>query len=532
VAHDAYAADDAILLYLVRDGDTEAFKALRQRHERAARCLARCLVSAEQADDLVAEAFERILNATLRGGGRTDAFRPYLLTALRRVSYEQLRTERLGAPADPHDQADPGKLLIDPSAAGLETSMIVRAFRSMPERWVAVLWHTEIEKTNPAELSQILGLAPDEVATLRHRAWDGLRQTYLRVYLADGARPECQPVVLRLATFVADDTPSRDSAMVTEHLRQCDDCRAVCAALTHIDAVLRTTVAQVFLGSATAAYLSAEQAAEGGATIGEAMAGGAIKARATAGKPGTAKAAPPASADRALWQRVVTRPRHSSRPFVWVAAAAVSLIAIVVVLALTFTGRGAPPKLTAAGPKPAGTVPRTSQPQKAAAGKAQNSAAATDPATTQAGGSPAGSASPTPAGTDTATSPAPGPPAATAELSATVDVGPERANTNVVTFTVADTGNAATGGLTVSFNLPPGTSMQSRQVSGWTCQQTTAGASCQRSALSPGRQAQGVMSISISTLACGLPVDIAASGGNASASAESPEGIDCSNLRQ
>lgn len=100
MADDAYAADDAILLYLVRDGDTDAFDALRQLHQLAARRLARCLVSAQQPDDVVAEAFHRILNVTLGGGGPTDAFRPYLLTAVRRVGHERLRTQRSAAAND------------------------------------------------------------------------------------------------------------------------------------------------------------------------------------------------------------------------------------------------------------------------------------------------------------------------------------------------------------------------------------------------------------------------------------------------
>jgi DNA-directed RNA polymerase specialized sigma24 family protein len=530
VADGAYLADDAILLYLVRDGDTEAFEVLRKRHQQAARRLARCLVSADQADDVVAAAFNRILNVTLRGGGPTNAFRPYLLTALRRVSYEQLHTERLGMAADPRQQADPGELLIDLLAAGLETSMIVRAFRSMPERWVAVLWHTEIENTNPTELRQILGLAPDEVATLRHRAWDGLRQTYLRVYLADGIRPECQPVVLRLATFVADATPSRDSAMVTEHLSHCDDCRAVCAALTHIDGALRTTVAQVFLGSAAASYLSAEDAAEAGTPTTEAMAGGAIKAEATARRPGTAKDAPRASTDGARRQRVIAQGRRSSRLLVWIAAAAVPVIAIVVVLALTLTGGGTPSTLTAAAPFSAGTHSPAVHPRKSAAGKAQNKIAATDPPTTQAGSTPAAtSASPAPTGA----SPGSRAPAATAALSATVDIRVGgHANTNEVIWTVTDTGSAATGGLTVSFTLPSGTSLLSNQGEGWTCQQTAGGASCEGSAVSPGGQAQGAISIRISRQACNDLVGVSASSGNVSASAQSPEGIDCEDLRQ
>ncbi len=83
-------ADDAKLLNKVRSGDTSAFAILRRRHEQAARRLAGELTSsAAAADVLMAEAFGRVLSATQRGGGPTDAFRPYLLTALRQVSEGQ-----------------------------------------------------------------------------------------------------------------------------------------------------------------------------------------------------------------------------------------------------------------------------------------------------------------------------------------------------------------------------------------------------------------------------------------------------------
>jgi hypothetical protein len=114
---------------------------------------------------------------------------------------------------------------------------------------------------------------------------------------------------------------------------------------------------------------------------------------------------------------------------------------------------------------------------------------------------------------------------------------PSRDSTNQVTWTVTNTGKAATGELTVSLSFPSGASLQSggafqAENEGWNCQPTAAGASCQRSALAAGSQAQGAMVISLDGPdACGQPVDMAASGGNASASAQSPEGINCGGLR-
>jgi DNA-directed RNA polymerase specialized sigma24 family protein len=66
----------------------------------AARSLARQLVrNRAEADDVVAETFAKILDLLHRGGGPDDAFRPYLLTAVRRAAYDRHRAERMSVPA-------------------------------------------------------------------------------------------------------------------------------------------------------------------------------------------------------------------------------------------------------------------------------------------------------------------------------------------------------------------------------------------------------------------------------------------------
>jgi DNA-directed RNA polymerase specialized sigma24 family protein len=524
--YDAYAVDDAVLLYLVRDGgDTEAFKVLRQRHEQAARRLAGCLVPAELTDDVVAEVFERVLNVTLGGGGPADAFRPYLLTALRRASAGRLRSQDGDVPADPEQVVDPGEPLIDATVAGLETSLILRAFRSLPARWVAVLWHTEIERASPAELTEILGLAPGEAATLRRRARDGLRHAYLKIYRTEGARPGCQPVARQLAAFVEDPGSGPEAAMVAEHLRDCRECDAVGAELADIGSALCAWVAPVFLGTAAVSYLSAQRAA----APSTGMAGDVLMPSAAAAR------AAGTHAVQAARQQAAAPSRHPSRPALWITAAVVTVVTLVVALTLTLTGGGTehrqPP--AAAGepvpnvaPAPGGTtaVPPAGQPKQKAAPAGTHSASATPPA---------------PVATAVA-SQVPGPSAApAAQLSAAASVGLcfLEPLANEVAWAVTDTGSAGTGELAVSFTLPQGTSLQSSDTdqeecdpaaTGTSCQPTAGGASCQLSGISPGSQTEGAIVVSFTTAACGEPVLMTVSGGGASASAQAPGGINCS----
>src|SRR5579859_3445068 len=248
---------DADLITASRASDPDAFATLYQRHMVAARTLARQLVRGRsEADDLVAEAFTRILAHLKRGGGPDTAFRAYLLTTVRRAAYDRLRAEGKLVVSDQMESFDPGVPFTDPAVADLERSMIARAFFSLPGRWQAVLWHTEVESARPAEVAALLGLTANGVAALAYRAREGLRQAYLQMHLSGAIRTECRPVVSKLGAYVRDGLSRQQSATIAAHLAHCDDCQAVYAELADVNKALRG-IAPVVLGPAAAAYLAA-----------------------------------------------------------------------------------------------------------------------------------------------------------------------------------------------------------------------------------------------------------------------------------
>jgi DNA-directed RNA polymerase specialized sigma24 family protein len=221
-------ADDARLLNMVRAGDSEAFATLQSRHEVAARRLARHLVASPyEVDDVVAEAFAWVLDVTQRGGGPSNAVRPYVLTVLRRVCYYRLTGQPTWQRTDDRALPEPGEPFVEPSMAGIETALIARAYLSLPERWRAVLWHAQVEQARPADVAPLLGVTRNGVVALNRRATDGLRQAYLQRHLSAYVRPECRLVAERLDHFVRDPNATVDAAMVSAHLDTCDDCRAV-----------------------------------------------------------------------------------------------------------------------------------------------------------------------------------------------------------------------------------------------------------------------------------------------------------------
>ena len=85
---------DAELINAVRKGTVFAYGTLYERHVGAAYNLARQLArSPGEADDLVSEAFAKVLDTLRAGRGPDSAFRAYLLTALRHTAYDKPRRD-------------------------------------------------------------------------------------------------------------------------------------------------------------------------------------------------------------------------------------------------------------------------------------------------------------------------------------------------------------------------------------------------------------------------------------------------------
>lgn len=508
----AQDADDAKLLNLVRAGDTGVFEVLRQRHEEAARRLAYELAGpAAEVDDLVAQTFAQVLNVTSIGGGPSDAFRPYLLTALR-LACESGAAGGSGVPED--------------------KSLMAAAFFALPERWIAVLWHADIESASPAEMAPLLGLSPDGVAALRRRARDGLRQSYLHLHASRVGGPECRPVAEQLGAFVRDPSPGPESALVTEHLSQCDDCRAAYADLADVNQALRTLVAPVILGRAAQAYLSGaahDPAAASAAMVPASSAMAGIAGRRA--RTGSGRAA----------RFSVLAARRSLRPARLLAAAAVIAVCGAG-FAISLAGHHTPlgpahhPNAPAA-PQPNGVLALT--PSQRASSHAPVAPSRTPTRAPSSPARPPVSAAPplatSPSSTDTANSPPP-----VAALTASINIDGQHPHSAKIGFQINDTGSAATGEVTVSIALPAGTwlsgqdnghghdSLVNGDRGGWSCQATSAGASCQHAAISAGGRAQGMIFIGISgSAACGQSMWLTVTSGSASASAQSPQGLRC-----
>src|SRR5699024_7871091 len=186
---------------------------LHRRHSGSATALARRMSrNPSDADDLVAEGFTRVFAALQAGRGPDVAFRPYLLSTIRRLAYDRTDRERRESPEEMAQEA-PAPTSPDPILDGFERDAAAAAFSSLPERWRLVLWHTEVEGQTPAEIGALLGMSANSVAALAYRAREGLRQAYLAEHTPEpsGGGRECRRVAGRLSGYVRGSlTPARE----------------------------------------------------------------------------------------------------------------------------------------------------------------------------------------------------------------------------------------------------------------------------------------------------------------------------------
>ena len=255
---------DAELISRVRGGDVAAYGELFSRHVDAAHRLGRQLVRGPDADDLVSEAFAKTLQVLQSGGGPDVAFRAYLLTSVRRLHVDRIRSAKKVQPSDDMTQYDDGLPFQDTAVANFENGAAARAFSSLPERWQLVLWHLEVEGQKPADIAPLLGMSANSVSALAYRAREGLRQAFLTMHLADCSTEDCRWVNQHLGGYVRKGLSRRDTAKVEEHLDHCRRCTAMYLELTEVNSNLRGIIAPLLLGAAAAGYLSSTGAAGGG----------------------------------------------------------------------------------------------------------------------------------------------------------------------------------------------------------------------------------------------------------------------------
>ena len=248
---------DAELIERARSGDTRAFGELWRRHYRSAARVARQFTSSIDADDLVSEAYARIYQRVLAGGGPTGAFRPYLYTTIRNLASSWGAASR-DIQVDMIEDFEDDRIPDDPAAWALDRTLTARAFRSLPERWQTVLWYTEVEGMDPHEVAPLMGMTANGVAALSYRAREGLRKAWLQAHVSDAtASGECQWSMSRLGEHARDGLSTRDRERLTVHLAGCSKCTIVSEEVEEVGSHLAMVMLPLVLGGVAGGSLLA-----------------------------------------------------------------------------------------------------------------------------------------------------------------------------------------------------------------------------------------------------------------------------------
>jgi len=277
---------DTELVVRARGGDDESFVVLYERHFESARRLAGVYASSPaDAEDIASEGFAQVLGAIRAGGGPRKAFRPYVLTVVRRLAACDAARGKRATPTPEMEAYAPLLPFEDPVLAELEASLVGRAFAALPERWQSVLWHTAVEGESPAQVAPRLGMSPNAVAALACRAREGLRKEYLQAHLSEREQleRECRKCARKLAAYLRGSLGERDRRRVEGHLDQCDRCAQLLLELREVSGSLRGILAPLILGPLFAGYFEslvealsddATEGTEGGEGTEDATAGG------------------------------------------------------------------------------------------------------------------------------------------------------------------------------------------------------------------------------------------------------------------
>ncbi|MEX3610357.1 sigma-70 family RNA polymerase sigma factor [Rothia sp. LK2588] len=239
---------DEALLLAVREGNLEAFGELYERYLGMARAIAYKHTSqSSRVDDIVSEAFARILHALKNGKGPHSYMGGYLATTIAHLAGEFGMLATREVPSEQEHLESMGSL--DDTVLKLHDSDdVISAFTSLPERWQTVLWLTEVEAKKPREVAAAMDLSSNAVSALAIRAKESLKEGFLRAHQNAPATKDCNRFHAHISPYVRGSLSQKRSDALRSHMESCNYCTSEYLSLVGINKSMRSWIFPVLAG--------------------------------------------------------------------------------------------------------------------------------------------------------------------------------------------------------------------------------------------------------------------------------------------
>ena len=199
---------------------------------RVARNLVR---SQAEAEDLAQTALMNVL-ARAHAISDRELVKPYLMTAVRNLWRNQLRSGRRVQPARDQDMferiAEPPP--DDPSMSIVDVDTLAAALQTLSAANAALIQLRYVDRLDYATIGDRLGITAPTARQRVHRARDKLRAACFTVEPETTSRRVCHITRVRLARYARGGLPRKVGVSVTEHLLDCEECRSVYSNLTEV----------------------------------------------------------------------------------------------------------------------------------------------------------------------------------------------------------------------------------------------------------------------------------------------------------
>ncbi|WP_164512557.1 RNA polymerase sigma factor [Nocardioides baekrokdamisoli] len=232
---------DAGLLEAAQRGDSCAFGELWTLYESTARQVASAVTASDLVDDVVAEAFARVLTR-MRRGHQIDHFRAYLLQVVRSVAVDHYRA--VGSKVVPIGGGDEFEPLTQPwlPPEPADGTYARSAYLDLCKSDREIIRITVLEGARPAEVAQALGVTAGAAAVRAFRARERLRERWLVAHARAAESVECARQRARLGAYSRGNLGTARVIVLERHLACCDSCAAALDEVTWVNRTLRASV--------------------------------------------------------------------------------------------------------------------------------------------------------------------------------------------------------------------------------------------------------------------------------------------------